>query len=146
MHCISACADSHIMDFQNPYMKRKEIHPARREQKTSNLLDLYPCLFNPLRANHQARSTIQHPTSSKIPPKKAGVFVVSFQFFLQPPRNCIVLQAFNPTLYQVTNGQWTQRTSQVAWGFRWQVPWALMFVRWPAERVHPPLGRYHPKL
>ena len=66
MHYISAFTDSHLMDEQNPYRDRMEIHPpACRRPKTINLLDLYP-LFNQLRANHQEKSTIQHPTSSNI--------------------------------------------------------------------------------
>ena len=121
MHYISAFTDSHLMDDQNPYMERIEIHPpACRRQKNYQLtwsLPSFSISYVPITKKNQPSNIQHHPTWSNIPPTSSNipptspVFLFSFPFCLcSQGFHCIVLQAFNPTLNEVTNGQWTQRT------------------------------------
>lgn len=78
---------------------------------------------SPRKINHPTSNIIQHdptssniiqddPTSSNIP-----VFLLFSVLSCSQGFHCIVLQAFNPTLNEVTNGQWTQRTFPNGLGF-----------------------------
>lgn len=78
---------------------------------------------SPRKINHPTSNIIQHHptwsniiTSSNIPPTSPCFCCLPFCLCSQG-FHCIVLQAFNPTLNEVTDGQWTQRTFPNGLGF-----------------------------
>ena len=70
MHYISAFTDSHLMDEQNPYMERIEIHPpACRRQKNYQLtwsLPSFSISYVPISKQNQPSNIQHHPTWSNM--------------------------------------------------------------------------------